>query len=74
MKEALNSVGMHQRLLAVENLVVACAMVSLAVLAVSLPLGFLSKRPEFWWLVKISTGSAAVCAVALVILNIVMHG
>ena len=49
-------------------------MVSLTVLAVSLLLGFLSKRPEFWWLVKISTGSAAVCAVALVILNIVMHG
>ena len=44
------------------------------VLAISLLLGFISKRSELWWLVKISTGIAAGCAVALVILNIVMHG
>jgi hypothetical protein len=65
---------LHPGLLTFETRVAICASVSLAVLAVSLPLALVSDRSELWWLVKISTGIAAVCAVVLVLVNIVMPG
>ena len=65
---------MHAKLYATETQVVILATASLAAFAVSLLLGFMSNRPEFWWIVKLSTGIAAGCAVLLVVLNIVMHG
>lgn len=65
---------LHPQLLTFETRVAICAAVSLAVLGISLLLAFASDRSELWWLVKISTGVAAVCAVVLVIVNIVMYG
>jgi hypothetical protein len=64
----------HSKLLTFETRVVICATLSLALLPISLLLAFVSDRHEFWWLVKISTGVAAVCAVLLVVVNIVMYG
>ncbi len=65
---------LHAGLLTFETRVVICATISLAVLAVSLLLAFISDRAEYWWVVKISTGIAALCAVILVIVNIAMYG
>jgi len=64
----------HSQLLTFETRVAILATVSLAILAVSLALGLLSNRSECWWVVEISTGIAALCAVILVVVNIVLHG
>ena len=64
----------HSNLLTFETRVAILATVFLALLAVSLPLGFWSNRSGCWWVVKISTGVAALCAVILVVVNIILHG
>ncbi len=68
------SVSPNSKLLTFETRVAILASLSLATLAVSLALGFYYDRAEFWWMVKISTGVAALCAVILVVVNIVLHG
>jgi len=64
----------QSQLLTFETRVAILASVSLAILAVSLALGLLSNRSGCWWVVKISTGMAALCALILVVVNIVLHG
>ena len=64
----------YSNLLTFETRVAILATVSFAVLAVSLALGFWSNRPECWRVAKISTGVAALCAVILVVVNIILHG
>lgn len=64
----------HSKLLTFETRVVIVASVSLAILAASLVLGLLSNRAECWWTVRVSTGVAALCAVVLIVVNIVLHG
>jgi hypothetical protein len=64
----------HAKLLTFETRVALLATVSLALLAVSLALGFWSDRPECWWAVKIATGVAALCAEILVVVNITLNG
>jgi hypothetical protein len=49
-------------------------MAAMAVLTVSLLLAFISNRSECWWAVKISSATAALCAVILVVVNIIMNG
>ncbi len=66
--------SLHPKLLSFETNVVICATVSLLVLAVSLPLALISRRSECWWTVRLSTGIAAICAIVLVIVNILMRG
>jgi hypothetical protein len=61
-------------LLTFETRVAICASLSLALLAISAPLAFVSDRPELWWLVRTSTAVAAFCAVAMVVLNVILHG
>jgi hypothetical protein len=62
------------KLLTFETRVAILATFSLVTLAVSLVLGLLSNRAECWWTVKISTGVAALCAVVLVVVNIILRG
>jgi hypothetical protein len=62
------------KLLTLETRVAVVTTVSFVVLATSLLLAFRYNRSECWWLVKISTGLAALGAVILVIVNIVLHG
>ncbi|HUI83844.1 MAG TPA: hypothetical protein VL240_06445 [Candidatus Binatia bacterium] len=65
---------LHARLLTFETRVAICASVSLVALAVSWLLALISDRAECWWLVRISTGIAALCAIVLVVVNIALYG
>ena len=64
----------HAKLLTFETRVAILATFSLVTLGVSLVLALLSSRAECWWTVRISTGVAALCAVILVVVNIILHG
>ncbi len=65
---------MHFRLLTFETQVAIGTTIALVLLAVSLPLAFKSERAALWWLVKISTGVAALGAIILIVVNIGMTG
>jgi len=62
------------RLLTFETRVAILATISFALLALSLLLGFLTDRPTWWWMVKVSTAVAALCAAILIVVNIILHG
>lgn len=64
----------HFNILTWETRLALCATFALILLGSSLLLGFLTRRSEFWLLVKICTGIAAVCAVAMIVPNIAMNG
>jgi hypothetical protein len=61
-------------LLTFETRIAICASLSLVLLVLSAPLAFASNRPELWWLVRTSTAIAALCAVAMVVMNVILHG
>jgi len=62
------------KLFTFETRIAILATISLAALGVSLLLAFRYDRPGWWWMVKLSTGVAALCAVILVVVNIILHG
>jgi len=65
---------LHPKLFTFESDIAICATACLVLLALSLPVAFISNRKECCWVVKISTGVAALCAVILVVVNIIMYG
>jgi len=62
------------QVVAFETRIAILATILLAALSISLLLAFRYDRPAWWWVVKVSTGVAALCAVILVVVNIILHG
>jgi hypothetical protein len=65
-------VTLHPNLVTWEARLAIIGSVALVGVATSTPLAFRYNRPEWWLVVKLTTGIAAACAVALFVINILI--
>jgi hypothetical protein len=64
--------NLHPKLLTWETRLALLASLALVGIAISTPLAFRYNRSGWWLAVKFATGIAAACAVALVVINILI--